>query len=41
MILLDTNVVSETMRPDPSVNVRGWLDAQRSEDLFLCVPVLA
>ena len=41
MIILDTNVVSETMRPDPSTNVRGWLDAQPSEDLFLCVPVLA
>jgi hypothetical protein len=41
MILLDTNVVSETMRPDPSSDVRVWLDAQSSEDLFLCVPVLA
>ena len=41
MILLDTNIVSETMRPDPSVEVRDWLDAQRSEDLFLCVPVMA
>jgi hypothetical protein len=41
MMLLDTNVVSETMRPDPSANVRVWLDAQASEELFLCVPVLA
>ena len=41
MILLDTNIVSETMRPDPSVEVRDWLDAQRSEDLFLCAPVMA
>jgi predicted nucleic acid-binding protein len=41
MILLDTNVVSETMRPQPADNVRRWLDAQRTEDLFLCTPVLA
>jgi predicted nucleic acid-binding protein len=41
MILLDTNVVSETMRPDPAENVRAWLNAQRTEDMFICLPVLA
>jgi predicted nucleic acid-binding protein len=41
MILLDTNVLSEAYRSRPSAQVRSWLDAQRSEDLFLCTPVLA
>ena len=41
MILLDTNVVSETMRPQPAENVRAWLNAQRPEDVFICMPVLA
>ena len=41
MIILDTNVVSETLRPVPSDAVRAWLDAQDDEALFLCAPVLA
>jgi predicted nucleic acid-binding protein len=35
MILLDTNVVSEAMKPEPHPSVRGWLDAQAAETLFL------
>jgi toxin FitB len=35
MILLDTNVLSEAMRPEPNPAVRGWLDAQAAETLFL------
>lgn len=35
MILLDTNVVSEAMRPEPHPAVRDWLDAQAAETLFL------
>lgn len=35
MILLDTNVVSEAMKPDPAPSVRSWLDAQSAETLFL------
>jgi predicted nucleic acid-binding protein len=35
MILLDTNVVSEAMRPEPNFAVRAWLDAQAAETLFL------
>jgi len=35
MILLDTNVVSETMRTEPHPSVTGWLDAQAAETLFL------
>lgn len=35
MILLDTNVVSEAMKPEPNSLVRDWLDAQAAETLFL------
>jgi toxin FitB len=41
MILLDTNVVSDGLRPRPDRNVTRWLDAQRPADLFLCMPVIA
>ena len=35
MILLDTNVVSEVMKAEPHPSVRGWLNAQAVETLFL------
>ena len=35
MILLDTNVVSEVMKPQPAEAVRLWLDAQPAETLYL------
>lgn len=35
MILLDTNVVSEAMKPEPHSSVLAWLDAQSAESLFL------
>ena len=35
MILLDTNVVSEAMKPEPHLSVRDWLDAQAAETLFI------
>lgn len=35
MILLDTNVISEAMRPEPAPAVRAWLDAQAAETLYL------
>lgn len=34
MIVLDTNVISELMRSDPSMAVRKWFRAQRRRDLF-------
>jgi toxin FitB len=40
MILLDTNVVSEFMRPTPSARVLDWLDGQRRGDLRIAAPVL-
>jgi predicted nucleic acid-binding protein len=41
VIILDTNVVSETLRPVPNDAVRAWFDAQDEEALHLCAPVLA
>jgi toxin FitB len=35
VILLDTNVVSESMSREPDPKVRDWLDAQTAETLFL------
>ena len=41
MIVLDTNVVSDSSRPRPHSSVQDWLRAQRQTDLFVCTPVLA
>jgi predicted nucleic acid-binding protein len=41
MILLDTNVVSEAMKPEPHPLVRDWLDAQAAETLFLSSVTIA
>lgn len=38
--LLDTNVVSETTRPQPSAAVLNWLSAQNAESLFISVITL-
>lgn len=35
MIILDTNVVSEAMKPEMAPAVLDWLDAQPRSDLFL------
>ena len=34
MIILDTNVLSELMRPKPSPRVSGWVAKQPPTDLF-------
>lgn len=41
MILLDTNVVSAVMAPSPPSRVLNWLDAQRTEYLFLSAITVA
>lgn len=41
MIILDTNVVSEAMKPEPEPAVRAWLNAQSAETLFLSSVTLA
>jgi hypothetical protein len=35
MILLDTNVVSEAIKPEPHPSVLAWLDAQAAETVFI------
>ncbi len=35
MIVLDTNVASEAMKPDPDPAVRAWLNEQVTETLYL------
>lgn len=40
MIVLDTNVLSELMRPEPSPRVIGWLDSQPPASIWtasLCI----
>ena len=41
MIVLDTNVVSEAMKPEPHSAVRAWLNAQAAETLYLSSVTLA
>jgi predicted nucleic acid-binding protein len=41
VILLDTNVVSEAMKPEAHPSVRDWLDAQAAETLFLSSVTIA
>lgn len=41
MILLDTNVVSEPLRPAPHEGVIAWMDAQPLETLFLSAMTVA
>ncbi len=41
MILLDTNVVFEAMKPEPAPAVRKWLDEQAAETLYLSTVTIA
>ncbi|HSR71776.1 MAG TPA: type II toxin-antitoxin system VapC family toxin [Kiloniellales bacterium] len=41
MIILDTNVVSEPMRPAGDAAVRAWLDRQVAETLYLTATSLS
>jgi predicted nucleic acid-binding protein len=41
MIVLDTNVISEAMKPEPHPAVRAWLNAQASPTLYLSSVTLA
>jgi predicted nucleic acid-binding protein len=41
MILLDTNVVSEAMKPEAAPMVRKWLDEQAAETLYLSSVTIA
>lgn len=41
MIILDTNVISEAMKPEPHPTVLAWLNNQASETLYLSSITLA
>lgn len=41
MIVLDTNVVSEAMKPEPDAAVRAWLNDQTAETLYRSSVTLA
>jgi len=41
MIVLDTNVVSESMKPEPDAVVMAWLNDQAAEILYLSTITLA
>ena len=41
MIILDTNVVSETLKPSPSRIVLQWLAAQEASEVFLTAITMA
>lgn len=41
MILLDTNVISEPLRPRPDFHVIEWIDAQSLETLYLSAITVA
>jgi toxin FitB len=41
MIVLDTNVVSEAMKPEPHPAVRAWLNDQVAQTLYLSSVTLA
>lgn len=41
MIVLDTNVISEAMKPEPNPLVQSWLDEQAAETLYLSSVTIA
>jgi toxin FitB len=41
MIILDTNVISEAMKPEPNPSVQAWLNNQAAETLYLSSVTLA
>jgi len=41
VIVLDTNVLSESLRPSPAPQVIEWLDAQHVETLYISVLTVA
>jgi len=41
VIVLDTNVVSEAMKPEPHPAVRAWLNEPAAETLYLSSVTLA
>lgn len=41
MILLDTNIVSEMMKPTGDAKVRQWMDSYAEIDFYIATPIIA
>lgn len=41
MVLLDTNVLSEFMRPEPASQIVAWLDVQAPDQVWICAVTCA
>ena len=41
MIMLDTNVLSELMRPQPNETVVNWVDSQDKSEIGICAITVA
>lgn len=41
MIVLDTNIISEVMRPTPNAEVIAWLNTQNALNLFISSVTIA
>lgn len=39
--LLDTNIISNVVKPEPSASLLAWMSARRDEDLFIASLTLA
>jgi len=39
--LLDTNIISNTIKPEPSPNLVRWFEAQLDDDLFIAASTIA
>ncbi|CAN5366884.1 type II toxin-antitoxin system VapC family toxin [soil metagenome] len=41
MIILDTNIISEIMKPTPAANVISWINQQQATQLFITTITIA
>jgi toxin FitB len=41
MFLLDTNVISELMKPEPSLTVMHWIEQQTSDSIYISTITIA
>lgn len=39
--LLDTNIISNVIKPEPSGSLLAWMGAQKDEDLFIALLTVA
>ncbi|MDP1931605.1 MAG: PIN domain-containing protein [Gammaproteobacteria bacterium] len=39
--LLDTNIISNVIKPEPSLSLLAWMSEQQDDDLFICAFTIA